>query len=446
NLVIDTGATLLNIGSSAAGVGVLGPVAACDSAAMSGVGLSCPATSTGVIAINGSIQTIGTETPNIKGGNLEGGSALVIGANVAGGLLINGPKTGNSTVASGALIGNGASVNGSTSPILLIDPGQSAGAVNYGLISPLVIGPVQSVNDPADGATGPNAGFSFINHGTIGAQPTDVDVGSTAVVIEGQSAANFTCLSGSSASCVTSAGGAQVGGLLNTGTISAGAVSQENTTSTVTANALTIGGFATVPRIVVAGELTTGTSSTAGAIRATVSGPGGGFASAISISPLANVPEIDVAQRGTISAGVFSSTPSPTADFANSKTPFQEYAAAILDQSGTLTAINNSGSISAVNTELTPGVGAVTSNTQQAINLLSNTLGGVTINNSGTIQGDIYFGAAGGNDTLNVGNIANGSANPVTGLTNTPFAYASISGRILGSNTGSPPTVETNVI
>ena len=62
-----------------------------------------------------------------------------------------------------------------------------------------------------------------------------------------------------------------------------------------------------------------------------------------------------------------------------------------------------------------PGVGAVTSNTEHAIDLLSNTQGGITINNSGTIEGDLFFGAAGGNDTLNVGNVTNGTGNTATG-------------------------------
>ncbi len=446
NFVVASGASFTNIGPGGRGIALLAPIAACDSAAMSAVGLSCGTGSTGAVAINGTVQVTGTQTPNIKGGNPEGGSVLVIGSSIAGGVLINGPKTANSQIASGVLSGNGPSSGTNTNPVLLIDPGQSVSAINLGLVTPIVIGPVQTVIDTADGISGQNGGYSLINHGVIAAQPMDTDVGATAMVIQGQSAANTTCLSGSSASCVTTVGGLPVGGLLNTGTITAQAVSKENTTSSVIANALTIGGYATVPRIVVSSESTAGTSVTPGSIQAAVSGPGGGSAAAIAIAQFATVPEIDVLQHASITATVATSSPSPTADFANSKTPFQEFASAIVDQSGTLTAINNAGTISAINTPLTPGTGAIATNTQQAINLLANTLGGVTINNSGNIQGDVFFGAAGGNDTLNVGNTASGSANPATGLTNTPFAYASVSGRILGTSTGLPPTAESNTI
>ena len=104
-------------------------------------------------------------------------------------------------------------------------------------------------------------------------------------------------------------GGQQVGGLLNTGTIVAQAVTKENTTSSVSANALPSANYATVPRIVVSGEaLTSGSSTTPGVIQAVVTGPGGGGATAIAIAPLANVPEIDVLLRGTISATVQSTT------------------------------------------------------------------------------------------------------------------------------------------
>src|SRR5581483_8409494 len=78
--------------------------------------------------------------------------------------------------------------------------------------------------------------------------------------------------------------------------------------------------------------------------------------------------------------------------------------------------------------------------------LLANTAGGITINNSGNIEGDIFFGAAGGGDALNVGNISNGSANAATGVTNTPFQYATVSGRVIAANTGAAPTTETSVI
>src|SRR5205814_1106979 len=91
NFVIDSTGSLVNTGSGAVGVAVSGPISACDASAMAGVGMSCASTSTGAIVIAGQIHTIGTQIPNVKGGNPEGGSALVIGNNVDGGILIVGP-------------------------------------------------------------------------------------------------------------------------------------------------------------------------------------------------------------------------------------------------------------------------------------------------------------------------------------------------------------------
>lgn len=449
NFVVSSGASLINVGSGARGVALLNQIGACDAAAMGGVGLTCPTGSTGAILVNGQIQVAGTTTPNPKGGNLESGSALVIGANVAGGVLLNGPKTGvsASSIATSVVAGNGATSNTGSTPVILIDPSQSSSALNLGVLNPIVMGPVQSSLDPADGFSGNGGGFSFINRGSVAAQPTDLDISSVAMVIQGQTAAGFTCLSGSSASCVTNVGGKQVGGLLNTGTITAQAATRDNSNSSLSANALAIGAYATVPRIVVSGELTTGNSVTPGTIAASVTGPGGGVATAIAIANRANVPEIDVLAHGTVSASIGTTTVSPTSAFATANSPFREFSTAILDQSGTVSTINNAGLIAALNQPLTPGSGAVASNTQHAIDLLSNTAGGIVINNSGAIEGDVYYGAAGNNDVLNVGNTgSSGTANPVTGITNTPFQYATISGRIIANNSGAAPITESNTI
>ena len=449
NFIVGSGSSLFNTGTGAIGLAARGAINACDTNARAGVGLTCASTSTGSLIVQGSIQVVGTTTANVKGGNPESGSAVVIGSNIGGGILFDGPKVGVSanSIATSTIIGNGTTSTNGTNPVLLIDPGQSASVISLGVLSPIIIGPVQNSIDTADGFNGQGGGYSFINRGTIQALPIDKNNSSIAVVIEGQTSANYTCLSGSSTSCVTNIGGKQVGGLLNTGTIVAQAATPDDSVSSITANALVIGGYATVPRIVVAGELTTGSSTTPGTISAGVNGPGGGSATAIAISNFANVPEVDVLAHGTISASINTTTPSPTSVFATSNSPFTEYAAAIVDQSGSLLTINNAGVIAGINTVLTPGSGAVTSNTQQAINLLANTSGGITINNSGNLEGDVYFGAAGNNDTLNVGNTgASGTANPATGITNTPYQYATISGRIDSTPSGVPPVSETNTI
>ena len=72
---------------------------------------------------------------------------------------------------------------------------------------------------------------------------------------------------------------------------------------------------------------------------------------------------------------------------------------------------------------MTPDTGAVVSSIETAIDMSANTTGGLTVNNSGRILGNILFGSAGNDDTLNVGNTAGGGtgANPATGVVNTPF-------------------------
>ncbi len=64
------------------------------------------------------------------------------------------------------------------------------------------------------------------------------------------------------------------------------------------------------------------------------------------------------------------------------------------DHSGTLSTINNSGTIAAVTSTLDNGL-----QTHIAVNLQANT-SGVNFQNSGTVIGDIFFGS--GDDTLNV--------------------------------------------
>ena len=492
NVSVDNRATLTNVGNGARGISILGPIGTCDSSAMATQGLTCNAASIGAFLVDGTVAVTGTTTPNVKGGNLESGPALTIANGIFGGVLINGPQTANGTLAAAVISGNGATLSGVSNPVVLIDPGQSITANQGTVRGPLVMGPVQSIIDSADGVTGQVGGYSFINHGTIAARPIDTDFSSTAMVIQGASPTNFTCLGNAVASaaagaCVTTgvvkaavttttvtngtvttttngvtttttgpittttvttpAVTATVGGLLNTGTLSALAETAENTNSNVSATALNIGAYAIVPRIAVSGELTTGSSSTPGAIVAEVSGPGGGRAAAIVISNLAVVPEIDVLARGNISASIATTTVSPTSDFANAKTPFSQATAAIVDQSGSLRLINNAGTIAALNTLQTAGPGAVALSTAHAIDTLANTSGGIVINNSGVIEGDIYFGAAGNGDTLNVGNVGTaGTANSATAITNTNYAYASVSAQVIGQNSGAPPVTNASTI
>ena len=131
-----------------------------------------------------------------------------------------------------------------------------------------------------------------------------------------------------------------------------------------------------------------------------------------------------------------------------------------MDSSGSLKLINNAGSILATTTLQTPGANATVINSTQAINLLAGTTGHTVINNSGAIVGDVLFNSGGGNNTLNIGNVGDvtnpndttGNANSMittvqgTAVSNTPFNYASLTGRIDSSVAGGPPISETNLL
>ena len=159
-------------------------------------------------------------------------------------------------------------------------------------------------------------------------------------------------------------------------------------------------------------------------------------------------------------ASIQTTTLSPNAVNAPAASPFTQSATAIVDQSGSVRLINNAGSILAQTTLQTPGANATVVNTQQAINLLAGTLGHTTINNSGIIEGDVLFNSGGGGNTLNVGNVgdvtnpndATGNANSAitaiqgTAVANTPFNYATVTGRIDTNISGAPPISETNII
>ena len=480
NFIIGQASSLTSIGNQARTIFISGPIAACANNA--NVGYTCANSttanaSTGAFANFGAISAIGTTFPNRKGGNFESGTTVTIASSVAGGIFNAGPSTSNGTTANATISGNGdiATTTSGTvfSPTFLIDPSQSITISQTTVRGPALIGPVQTAIDSVDGGRG----YAFINHGSITAVPTDLDISALTVAIQGSSATNNTCLSGSTASCsyTTQSGGplsntstftvaanglVTSGGLLNTGTISAQALTKEDTTSNISAEAMLIGAFATIPRIDVSGEFVSGSNFTAGSISAIVAGPGGGNATALQISDQANVPQIDVLQHGSITATVQSTTLSPDSVNATQASPFTQSAAAIVDQSGSLKLINNAGSILARTTLQTPGANATVVNITQAINLLAGTSGNTMINNSGTIVGDVLYNSGGGGNTLNVGNVGavtnpndtTGNANSMiatvqgTPVANTPFNYATVTGRIDSQISGAPPLTETNLI
>ena len=157
---------------------------------------------------------------------------------------------------------------------------------------------------------------------------------------------------------------------------------------------------------------------------------------------------INVGKGATIAASVATNTVSPDISIASATAPFSLVSEAILDQGGSLKTINNAGTIQAANSTLTPGTGAVASSITNAIDLSAGTTGGVTINNSGRILGNVYLGSAGNGNTLNVGNTGTGgsTANPSTGLVNTPANYAIVGETITSNTIGLPPQTFPSLI
>ncbi|HVV27816.1 MAG TPA: autotransporter outer membrane beta-barrel domain-containing protein [Rhizomicrobium sp.] len=453
NGTLTLASSISGVGAGMVGVEALGGIHACASDLNAPAGFSCPSFSGGSLINSGSIALVGTSTASSKGSNPESGSAIIIGASVDGGFLNNGAGTG-STTTDATISASGVITSSVTSPTILIDPSRTSSSTPAALI----LGPVTADIDGID------PGYSFINRGSISASPTDAQLSAAAIIIQGESATYYTCLSAVATNCSTTASTVtqtftnsagttssitydKTGGILNTGTISAQATtsSQLASSGVITATALYIGAYATVPRIDVMSETESGSTRTAGTINAAVSGVGPGTAYAISIGADANVPQIDVGVGATISATVSTTTTSPGKDIATTSAPFSLVSEAILDQSNTLKLINNAGTIKAANTTITPQAGATTTTVQRAIDLSASSIGNITINNSGEILGDVLFGGSGSGDTLNVGNIT-ASGNPVTGVTNTANDYAVIAGSIISQSSGSAPSTYAGYI
>jgi hypothetical protein len=456
--------SLSGVGAGIIGVQELGGIHSCASDTAAPSGFTCPSSSGGSLINTGAISLIGTSFPSTRGGNAESGSALVIGGSIDGGFVNFGPGTSNNATAAD-IRSAGLIVSGVTSPTVLIDPTRSITGLLTAPRGPVVIGPVTADVDPID------AGYSLLNRGTIAAQPLDSELSSAAMMIQGASSTYFTCLSARAGNtCVTtpeqvsesitstvngtttttSQNVNNVGGLLNTGTISAVATtnSQTLTASGITsATALYIGAYATVPRLDVMSEVISGSSNTPGTIVAQVSGIGQGSAFGVILGANSTVPEITVGKGASIIAQVSTTTVAPTKDIANSTKPFSLVSEAILDQGGSLKIINNAGTIQATNTTLTPDTGAVVSSITNAIDLSASLNGGITVNNSGRVLGNIFLGSGNG-DTVNVGNVEGGgtTANSNTGLLNTANNYAVVAGTLVSTSAGFAPITTAGVI
>ncbi len=434
NVAFDSSVAASNIGGGATSIAILGGIHACASdTTAAAAGYTCstaPTSGQGILVNAGKIVSVGQAfiDPSSKTPVLEGGSVLVVGSSIDGGIYNAGPYTGNTGIATAAFSGNG--TNGSA--VVYIDPA----AANVGI--PVNIGPVPSVLDAVD------PGYSLINRGTIVATPAVEGLSSAAMFIQGSAPLIYTCLGNGDFSTCGSDG---KGGLLNTGTLQAASVT--NATGTVFANvsatALTIGSYANIPNITVKAEGTAAGGITPGIINAEVSGTSGGIATAITIGQGAAVPLIVVGQNAQIVASVSTSTVNPTSDVGTASAPFTLVATAISDGSSSLKTINNAGKIIAAISTVSPGVGAVVASSVRAIDLTSSTANGIKINNSGQILGDLSFGAGGSNYTLNVGNVG-GAANTATGVANSPNNYAVVAYKIDSQGAGRTPSTEINIV
>ena len=440
NIYFDTSVAAGSNGQNARGIAVLGGIHACAnsnrSAAQLAAGYTCPSGNgkgEGAFVNAGRIIAVGQLfiDPRSKDPILESGSVLLIGSSIDGGLYNAGPGTAAGGVSAAVLSGSG--VNGNA--VLMVDPAFSI--TSSGIRGPINIGPLSANIDGLD------PGYSFLNRGTIAAQPSGSQISTSAVFIQGATPTYYTCFgTGDYNSCAG-------GGILNTGTIAAVATTNATTlvNSQVNATAFTLGPYAVVPRLDVRAQTAGVGTTTPGTISALVSGTSGGIANAIVIGQNAKLPVLSVGPNASILATVETSTRNPGVAIANSDAPFTMVAVAIVDASGTLTTINNAGTIKASVTAVTPGVDAVVVTTVRAIDLLQSTANGITINNSGSIVGDLYFGSGGNNYTLNVGNTGGGgAANPNTGGLNTPNNYAVVAGIITGVAAGSTPSTIANTI
>ena len=437
NVYFDSTSAASSIGRGAQGIAVLGKISACasNSAAQLVVGYTCPSGNgkgLGALINAGRIVAVGQVfvDPRSNDAVLEGGSVLTIGNSIAGGFYNSGPATAAGGLTASVLSGNG--VDGAST--LRIDPNLAGGS--SGLRGPINIGALSADIDPID------PGYSILNRGTIIAQPTEAQLSTSTIFIQGAATNFYTCLGNGD---LTTCGNDGLGGILNTGTISALANTNIATATTqVNSTAITIGPYAVIPRLVVRAEATGIGSTTLGLINANVSGTGGGTASAIINAQGAKLPVISVGRGAAIQAGIDTTTVAPTIAVGNSTAPFVMAASAITDASGSLLTINNAGSIRATVTAVNPAVDAVVVTTVRAIDLLASTASGITINNSGRIAGDILFGAGGNNYTLNVGNIG-GAGNPATntadlGGLNTPTNLAIVASVIGNQTSGVPGT------
>ena len=340
NVDIETGGVVSSEGAGAEGIVIAGPI-------------------NGDFENQNELVTYGTSNPKITGGNPDAAAALIVEANITGGIFNAGPAYSGDTTTSATIstVGN--------APTVIIGP-------NPALPSSIVIGSYTSEGDVA----------SFLNRGAISNSSENPNPLSptTAIDITGDSA-NYTV--------------DLVSGIFNAGSITSSAATNSSATGGASTTDIIIGPYATVASLTNSNE----DPASPGRIAATLTGERGGDATAIDIEQNGSLPSI--VNDGTIAATAITSNPL----LGNGGLK----AIAILDSSGSLTSIvNNTGALIEATASL------LQDNSQVAIaaDLEANTTG-VTFDNYGTVSGDIRFGS--GDDILLVQGAASNQEATVTG-------------------------------
>ncbi len=119
--------SLSGVGPGLIGIQTLGGIHSCASdTGAAAAGFTCPVSSGGSFVNDGAISLTGTAIPNSRGGNLEAGSAIIVGGSIDGRFPLNGgPRHPPIPRAMPSSVRPASSATASTNPTVLIDPAKS---------------------------------------------------------------------------------------------------------------------------------------------------------------------------------------------------------------------------------------------------------------------------------------------------------------------------------
>ncbi|HEY1631659.1 MAG TPA: autotransporter domain-containing protein [Rhizomicrobium sp.] len=378
-----------------------------------GILLQSTAALNGDILINGTITMNPTSTTSATGGNLVGvdllgnmtgnfdigtGGSLSVFGNGAHGVIVGGVLTGSfinlgTIQALGTTTPSTTTANAEAGSAVIVENSINGGFYNGG---PTASSP--NIGSGSIGESGSSPAINFIIGPTTTAKVVIGVTGSTTdPSVANYAFVNRGLIAGTTLSPNLSVAGIQfVGtssfgmkldgdGFFNSGSISTTSTSNADALAPITVEGAIIGGFSSMSKLVNSNE------SNSGLISASASGTNQALVTAIDIQPNGSLTEID--NSGSISA---------TANTTDT-TISQLSAFAIRDQTngGVLTKVVNSGQITAVATTLDDGlqVGSAIDLTNSSLNF--------TLQNSGRVSGAIALGS--GSDTIS--NIGSGGPN-----------------------------------